>query len=224
MLLDFFKQAYPVIPTLLDQYLLRYYRLYKLNARSYYDGPVKETFPGGVGNLLMMDFLNKGLHNTISSKQSADLRDYLDTFVIEHQEELEQQYAGQDPRWRDTELNKNLVPNGFLEPYEEAMRNSLNTSNGLKRLPVNTQGEPNAIVKKLGIYEAEDGTRYDVGVVEIDGKPYLYGNNTSYPSFSEVLTYGPNEGAYIAEDYFGVKEAFLQKKAELSSKKTQLAQ
>jgi len=63
MLPDFFEQAYPVIPTLLDTYLLRYYRLYSPNQRSWYYEPgfVKEKLPGNVKNLLMMDFLNKGV-------------------------------------------------------------------------------------------------------------------------------------------------------------------
>lgn len=70
MLPDFFEQAYPSIPTLLDTYLLRYYRLYNPNQRSWYYEPgfVKEKFPGNVKYLLIMDFLNKGLHTSFSSK------------------------------------------------------------------------------------------------------------------------------------------------------------
>jgi hypothetical protein len=56
---------------------------------------------------------------------------------MEHEEEIKLQYANQNPMYHSTDINVNLIPNGYLEPYEEAMKNSINAS-GLERLPVNS--------------------------------------------------------------------------------------
>jgi len=130
---DFFEQAYPIIPTLLDAYLLRYHRLYRLNRRHYHDGPVKETLRHQVKKLLMEDFLTKGLHETFTTLDISQLQHYLDEFVIEHMETIQSLSTE-----RDLEINENLIPNGHLEPYEEAMHNSISTSKSLPRLPVNS--------------------------------------------------------------------------------------
>jgi len=73
------------------------------------------------------------------------------------------------------------------------------------------------MVKDLGIYETSEGKRYKVGIVEIDGKPYLYGDDMNSLHFSRHVTYGPYEGERIAKDYFQTKKTFLEKKDEYLS-------
>ena len=140
--IDLLKQTQPVINQLLDEYLLRYYRwnnTHFINA----DWLEKAKLAPGIEDLLIKDFLRKWLLKKINQKQTEKIINYLDQFIIDNQESIKKL------TW---DINKNLIPNGFLQEYEEAMKNTITLSpidtvvNDYYNLPVsNFWKKPNIV-------------------------------------------------------------------------------
>jgi len=205
--IDLLKQTQPVINQLLDEYLLRYYRwnnTHFINA----DWLEKAKLAPGIEDLLIKDFLRKWLLKKINQKQTEKIINYLDQFIIDNQDSIKKL------TW---DINKNLIPNGFLQEYEEAMKNTITLSpidtvvNDYYNLPVSNFWKKPNIVDNIGRYKTSDWKLYLVGSVEINGKNYLYASEEIRPNFWEKR-YNYYEGNIVALDYFKVKADFLQKK------------
>lgn len=202
---DFIKQTNPVIRQVLDQYILRYFRWDNLNSSNGY-WYNKSKLDRKLEDLLIKDFVKKWLLYKIDQKDIETINEYLDKFVIEYNDNLLDLWLG---------VNPNLLPNGFLEKYEEAMQNTLQDWDNVFRnnpwLPVSTYLKKEKVVKHLWKYLASDGKKYAVGCVTISGKTYLYAEQEWRISKWDT-SYGYYYGEMVSKDYFETKKKFLEEK------------
>ncbi|MCF7834879.1 hypothetical protein K9M48_02375 [Candidatus Gracilibacteria bacterium] len=209
--IDFLKQTYPIINELLDQYLLRYYKRYSNSGDL--NGLYKNKMPGDIEMILLKDFLSKGLLKKINKNQTDKIITYLDEFAIQNQDTLKKLQSEIMPNLIPT--NASLIPNGILEPYEEAMKNSIKDKEDIisdnARLPVSRWKDGEKSVSQLGKYRAQDGKIYLIGKVKINGKEYLYAEEEGRV-YRDQNEYGIYYGEIVAKDYFKTKSDFLQKK------------
>ena len=209
---DLIKQTQPIINELLDQYLLRYHMWDDMHSMNH-DWPNKVRLSSSIQELLIKDFLRKWLLNKIQKIQTNKIINYLDEFAIENHDTLSKLW------W---ETNKDVLPNWYLQEYEEAMKNTIKDDKklfgGNARMLVTNRWEKAETATHIWRYRASDGKIYLLWITTINGKKYLYADDDADMIYGWERTYGCYEGKIVAEDYFKMKSQFLQKKLLLEKK------
>lgn len=197
--IDLIKQTHPIISVILDQYLFRYYKWEDSNGR-------KNRLSKAIESLLIKDFLRKWLLTKITPDQLPEIDNYLSQFVSENIEALKS--------ITDDDVNKNLLPNGFLEQYEAAINNTILNQDYLSanywRYPASSYGNKEYVVEHVWKYKALDGSIYSVWIIKFEGKPYLYADQYE-PTKPWEKSYGPYEGEIVARDYLKQTRPIVKK-------------
>ncbi|MFZ2151172.1 MAG: hypothetical protein WAZ12_05045 [Candidatus Absconditicoccaceae bacterium] len=218
--IDFLRQTYPVINQILDQYLIRYYRFYSNSLNITEDGSFKagkETLRSDLIELLIKDFLKKGLLYKTKADDIKTIINYIDTFVIENNQTLKNMNLG---------INEKLLPNGNLDRYEDEIKNTLNIDHPEKekiqsQYIRSTRGELQkdyVLEEILGRYISSEGNPYFIGLTKVDGKTYICAREEFPSDYYTGRYYTLKTGEIIAQDYFKTKSDFLQKKILLEKK------
>jgi len=218
--IDFLRQTYPVINQVLDQYLMRYYRFYSNSLNMTEDWSFKagkEKLRQDIVELLMKDFLKKWLLKKINSKDTKKIIDYLDDFVIENNQTIKNMDLG---------INENLLPNWYLNRYEDAIKNSLIINHSQKEMiqrqyirSMRTEWETDYVLEEiLWRYISSQWTPYFIWLTKVDGKQYLCAREEFPSDYYSGRYYTLKTWELVSQDYFKTKSDFLQKKILLEKK------
>ena len=203
---DLLEQTNPILNLLIDQYMMRY-RVREERWRYDAQWPAKATIDGKTELFLIKGFLKwwflENIGKDVNAENKLDkinkINEFLDSFVAENRDIFK--------KYND-EINPNLTPNGFFQEYEDAMENVITSWDDLSRLPVTDFGK-NQTVNHIGTYQTSDGKTYQVGVVEIQWKRYLYADEQWSPNYGN-MTYWPYEWGIVARDYIKESRAVIK--------------